>query len=390
MTDALGHVSNVTMAQTGGYPQTVVDPNSVTRGYSWDARQRLVYDVVYTSAGNDVTYYNRDPTGELSQLFPPDGAYRNYTYDTAHRLTKITDPWSNYIQFTLDALSDTTQAEIESGSTVYKNHTATFDALGRTLTDVGGVGQTTTFTYDKDGNALTIKDGLSNTTTRVFDALNRLSKSTDANSGIVQWTYDAHNRPLTVEDQNSHTTSYVYNGFGDVIQQTSPDTGTTVYHYDNNGNLTSKTDAASVVTNQTFDKLDRVLTTSFPADSTLNVAYTYDQTGTGFSFGIGRLTSLTDQAGSLTRAYDERGNLLTEKRINSGNTYTTSYTYNPASRLLSTTYPDGTVVNFAYDPTGQVYTMSATPAGAGSATTIAPTINYFPFGPWNIFPTATA
>ena len=76
MTDALGHVSNVTMAQTGGYPQTVVDPNSVTRGYSWDARQRLVYDVVYTSAGNDVTYYNRDPTGEISQLFPPDGAYR--------------------------------------------------------------------------------------------------------------------------------------------------------------------------------------------------------------------------------------------------------------------------------------------------------------------------
>jgi len=59
--DALGHVTHVSMAQTGGYPQKVVDPNSVTRGYSWDARQRLVYDVLYTSAGNYTTYYNRDP-----------------------------------------------------------------------------------------------------------------------------------------------------------------------------------------------------------------------------------------------------------------------------------------------------------------------------------------
>jgi RHS repeat-associated protein len=381
ITDALGHVTNVTQAQTGGYPQTVVDPNNVTRIFSWDARQRLVYDVVDTSAGNYTTYFNLDPTGELSQIFLPDGTYRNYAYDAAHRMTKVTDPYSSYIQYSLDALGDATQAEIENGSTEYANHTATFDALGRKLTDVGGQGQTTTFTYDKDGNALTIKDGVGNTTTRVFDALNRLSKSTDANSGVAQWTYDAHNRPLTVEDQNSHTTSYVYNGFGDVIQQTSPDTGTTVYHYDNNGNLTSKTDAASVVTNQTFDKLDRVLTTSFPADSTLNVAYTYDQTGTGFSFGIGRLTSLTDQAGSLTRAYDERGNLLTEKRVNSGTTYTTSYTYNQASRIISTTYPDGTLVGFGYDGPGTVYIMAVTPAGSSTQTMIAPNINHFPFGP---------
>jgi len=381
ITDALGHVSNVTSAQTGGYPQTVVDPNSVTRIYSWDARQRLAYDAVYTSGGNYVTYYNNDPTGELTAIYPPDGAYRTFAYDNAHRLIKVTDPYSSFVSYTLDALGDSTQAQTANGSTVYKNHTATFDALGRKLTDVGGMSQTTTFTYDKNGNALTIKDGLGNTTTRVFDALNRLSTSTDANSGVAQLTYDAHDRPLTVQDQNSHTTSYVYDGFGDVIQVTSPDTGTTVYHYDNNGNLMSRTDALGVVVNQTFDKLDRVLTTTYPADSAENVAYTYDQTGTGFSFGIGRLTSVTDAAGTLTRAYDERGNLLTEKRVNGGSTYTTSYTYNPSSRILSTTYPDGSVVKFAYDGPGKVYVMGATPAGAGSQTLIAPNINHFPFGP---------
>jgi RHS repeat-associated protein len=382
-TDALGHATNITSVTGGGYPETIVDPNSVTTTLTYDARQRLLTSSVSTSGGARTTTFTVDPTGEITKLNPPDNTYRTYTYDTAHRLTKITDPYSDYIQYTLDALSDTTQAEIESGPTEYKNHTATFDALGRALTDVGGQGQTTTFTYDADGNALTIKDGVGNTTTRVFDALNRLSKSTDANSGVAQWTYDAHDRPLTGEDQNSHTTSYVYNGFGDVIQQTSPDTGTTVYHYDNNGNLTSKTDALGIVTNQLFDKLDRVLYTTYPADPSETAYFNYDQTGTGYSFGIGRLTSVQDPIGTLTRAYDERGNLLTEKRTNVGatSTWTTSYTYNPASRTLSTTYPDGTVVNFAYDGPGRVYLMSATPAGASSATTIAPNINHFPFGP---------
>jgi RHS repeat-associated protein len=383
ITDALGHETNITSVTGGGYPETIVDPNSVTTTLTYDARQRLLTSSVSTSGGARTTTFTVDPTGEITKWNPPDNTYRTYTYDTAHRLTKITDPYSDYIQYTLDALSDTTQAEIESGPTEYKNHTATFDALGRTLTDVGGQGQTTTFTYDKDGNALTIKDGVGNTTTRVFDALNRLSKSTDANSGVAQWTYDAHDRPLTVEDQNSHTTSYVYNGFGDVIQQTSPDTGTTVYHFDNNSNLTSKTDALGIVTNQLIDKLDRVLYTTYPADPSETAYFNYDQTGTGYSFGIGRLTSVQDPIGTLTRAYDERGNLLTEKRTNVGatSTWTTSYTYNPASRTLSTTYPDGTVVNFAYDGPGRVYLMSATPAGASSATTIAPNINHFPFGP---------
>jgi RHS repeat-associated protein len=383
ITDALGHVTNITSVTGGGYPETIVDPNSVTTTLTYDARQRLLTSSVSTSGGARTTTFTVDPTGEITKWNPPDNTYRAFAYDTAHRLTKITDPYSDYIQYTLDALSDTTQAEIESGPTEYKNHTATFDALGRTLTDVGGQGQTTTFTYDADGNALTIKDGVGNTTTRVFDALNRLSKSTDANSGVGQWTYDAHDRPLTVEDQNSHTTTYVYNGFGDVIQQTSPDTGTTVYHFDNNSNLTSKTDALGIVTNQLIDKLDRVLYTTYPADPSETAYFNYDQTGTGYSFGIGRLTSVQDPIGTLTRAYDERGNLLTEKRVNVGTTYTTSYTYNPASRILSTTYPDGTVVNFAYDGPGRVYLMSATPAGASSATTIAPNINHLPFGPLN-------
>ncbi len=74
-----------------------------------------------------------------------------------------------------------------------------------------------------------------------------------------------------------------------MIQRTSPDTGTTVYHYDSDGNLTKKMDALGVVTDYTYDAIDRMLTTTYPAHTSENVAYTYDQTGTGFSNGIGGL-----------------------------------------------------------------------------------------------------
>jgi RHS repeat-associated protein len=383
ITDALAHVTNITSHTVGGRPLTVVDPNGVTTTFTYDARQRLTSNAVGTSGGTLTTTLTVDPTGLISKITPPAGRWRVFNYDMAHRLTKITDRYNQYIQYTLDALGDTTQAQsFTSTPTLVKSHTATFDPLGRKLTDVGGQGQTTTFNYDKMGHPLTVYDGLNQSTQRSYDQLNRVKTRTDANLGVITPTYDAHDRVLSVQDQNGHTTSYVYNGFGDVIQETSPDRGTTVYHYDNNGNMTSKTDALGVITNQAFDKLDRVTYTTYPANPTMTSYYHYDETGTGFSFGIGRLTSVVDSVGTLTRKFDERGNLLSEKRVNGPNTYTTSYGYDSESKIISMTYPNGTVVNYSYDYPGTVYQVSATPAG-GTATTIATNVNHLPFGPLN-------
>jgi RHS repeat-associated protein len=205
---------------------------------------------------------------------------------------------------------------------------------------------------------------------------------TDANKGITGVAYDAHDRPTKVTDANGNSTLFVFDGFGDAIQQTSPDSGITVYHYDSDGNLTSKTDALGIVTNRTFDALDRVLTTTYPADTTKNLSYTYDQTGTAYGFGVGRLTSVKDAAGSLIRSYDERGNLLEETRVNGTKTLTTAYTYDPASRMASMTYPDGTVVRYSRDLMGQIAGASAVLPG-GSATTLLSGATHLPFGPMN-------
>ena len=168
------------------------------------------------------------------------------------------------------------------------------------LTDVGGASQTTTYGYDNNSNATSITDPLSAISpTRTFDALNRLTNITDAASRPRAVTYDAHNRPLTVTDPKGNATSYVYDGWGDMIQQTSPDSGTTVFYYDPDCNRHDQEGRDGIkYTSATYDALDRPLTRTYPADSSLNVAFTYDQSGHGD--GIGHLTSLTDQAGSLS------------------------------------------------------------------------------------------
>ena len=381
-TDAKGHVTNITSHTGGGLPETIVDPNGVTTTLTYSPRLWLTSSTVSGTSGTYKTTWAYDAAGNLTQTILPDNSYLANTFDSDHRLIKVSDTLGNYTSYTLDALGDRTQTSIyaKGGTSPTWQREDTFDALGRLLVDTQGVGQSTTKTYDPNGNVLAATDGLGHTTTMTYDALNRLSTSTDANSGVTAPGYDAHDRIVSVKDANANVTSYIRNGFGDVIRQTSPDSGTSVFQYDADANLIKKADALGVVTNQTFDVIDRILTTSYPADTAEDVAYTYDQTGTGFSFGIGKLTSVTDAAGSLTRAYEERGNLLAETRVIGTTTLTTGYTYDGANRIASMTYPDSTLVNYQYDAAGYVSTVTAKPAGSSSTTTIA-SIRHQPFGP---------
>lgn len=384
ITDAKGHVTNIASHTPGGYPETIVDPNGVTTTLTYSPRLWLMSRTVDGGTGQYQTSWSYDAAGNLIQTTMPDGSYLANQYDNAHRLVQVTNALGDYISYTLDALGDRTQTAVYAvnGASPVWQRTNTFDALGRLLVDTEGAGQSKTLTYDPNGNTLSITDGLNHTTTKTYDALNRPISTTDARGGVTTVSYDEHNRVVSVKDANGNQTSYVRNGFGDVIQQASPDSGTTVYQYDGDANLTQKADALGIVLNQTFDSLDRVLTTTYPADTAENVSYTYDQNGAGFSFGVGRLTSVTDAAGTMSRSYDERGNLQSETRINGTNTLTTGYTYDGANRVASIAYPDGTVVNYQRDAAGYVSSVTAKPSGSSTTTTIA-TIHHQPFGPMN-------
>jgi len=301
ITDPKGHVTQISSHTGGGLPLTIKDANSVTTTLTYSPRMWKTSSTVSGTSGTYKTTWTYDSAGNLTETTLPDNSSITNAYDDAHRPVKITDADGNYTSYTLDANGDRTETDVyNSSGTPTMKRKATYDALGRVLTETGGGGESVAKTYDANGNVLTITDGLGNKTTNTYDALNRLVTSTDANSGVTTRTYDSADRILSVTDADKNAATFTRDGFGEVIQQVSPDSGTTVYHYDSDGNLTSKTDALSIVTNQTFDSLDRILTTVFPASSAENVTYTYDQTGTGYAFGVGRLTSVKDAAGTLT------------------------------------------------------------------------------------------
>jgi RHS repeat-associated protein len=381
VTNALGQATKITAHTGGGLPETIVDPNGVTTNLTYNARQWLLTSVLSTTAGPLTTTLSYDAAGNLVKTTLPDGSALTNSYDTAHRLTAVTDLFNQSASFTLDANGDRTETDLlNSASAAQRKHFDSFDALGRMLKDIGGVGQTTAYAYDANGNALTVTDPLARVTQQAFDPLNRRIRTIDAAGGITKIVYDPHDRPVTVVDPNSGSTTFVYDGFGDVIQRISPDTGKTVYRYDLAGNLTQSVDARGAIANYTYDALNRVVTTTYPADAAENVAYSYDQSGHGF--GIGRLTSVTDAAGSLSRSYDERGNMLTEKRIHGAATMLTSNTYDAASRVASISYPSGWKVTYTRDLMGRISATKATAPG-GVTQTIASAIGYQPFGPVN-------
>ena len=220
------------------------DPNGIETDYAWTTREWLSSSTLYISAGNLVTSYDYNSAGNLTKTTLPDGSYISRAYNDAHWVTTITNALSESQGITYDSAGDVTQTLWKNASgTTKRQHTATFDALGRMLTDVGGVSQTTSYTYDSDGNVQTITDPNGNISYRSVDALNRLTRTKDAEQNISTITYDSHGRVLTFTDPKSNVTSYVYDGFGDRIQQASPDSGTTVYYYDPDSNVTETLDA---------------------------------------------------------------------------------------------------------------------------------------------------
>jgi RHS repeat-associated protein len=392
ITDALSHVTTINTSTPGGLPTKITDPNSVVTTYTYDGRQRLLTKTVDTSGGNYTTTNTYDSAGNLTQIKIPDATHSDYTYDNAHRLTKVTNANSEYVSYTLDAMGGRTEEDIyNSSSTRTRKHTRTFDALERMLTDVGwkdsSTALTTTYAYDAQGNATSITDRRGHATGQSFDALNRLHQVTDRLSHTTTTVYDDHDRVTSVTDPNSHATSYTREGFGYPIQIVSPDSGTTVYHYDLAGNMTKKVDGASVETDATYDKLDRELTRTFPADTTRNISKTYDQTGGTFGYGdgVGHLTSMTDNAGTMNRQFEERGNVVHHQRLNGTAQIDTYAYYDQNNRNWAYVNPDQWAIEIGRDNAGQVTSLSSHQQSGTwvwtGFTNVVSSVTHFPFGP---------
>lgn len=249
------------------------------------------------------------------------------------------------------------------------------------------------YEYDAEGSVTkTVQapgvTGFGFTTTGSYDSLNRLKEVIDAKSGKTQMGYDSMDRPTQVTDPRNLITKYNRNGFGNVTSVVSPDTGTANQTYDANWNLKTRTDSRGVLSTYSYDALNRVTSIVYTKSglSSITQNFAFDQTGTGFAYGIGRLTSLTYPQGYRRFVYNPYGEVVSDvqrfKAATGANTTdiekTVGYTFLNGD-MSSITYPSGRKLTFTLDR-GRVTAISLAKDATSTATPLINNIKYFPFG----------
>ncbi|AYF89902.1 DUF4329 domain-containing protein [Pseudomonas sp. DY-1] len=380
VTNALGHITQLSNFDAQGHPQTITDANGVvtTLTYSWQGWLTSI------STAGSTTSFEHNAVGQIIKLTRGDGSWLAYTYDGARRLTAISNNLGEQVEYDLDAMGNRTAQRIKDPSNnLTQQQQWVYDELGRLLRAVGAAGQTSRYQYDLNNNPTGHTNPRNFSHTSSFDALDRLISSADPLNGVTTLGYDAQDNLTEVKDPRGATTRYVYDGLGNLTQQISPDSGTTTYEHDAAGNVTQRTDARGLVTTYSYDALNRLTGRQYPAKPALNVQYHYDMTADG-NYGISRLTAVQDASGVLGYHYDAQGNLTEQIRsvaVNGVDQYESlGFAYDGARQLSQIDYPVGFSVLYERNAAGQVSEVQLV-VGTNPPATFASNLSYLPFGP---------
>ena len=94
----------------------------------------------------------------------------------------------------------------------------------------------------------------------------------------------------------------------------------------------------------------------------MEVTWGYDDPTAG-RFGLGRVTSVSDQSGDLELDYDERGRTVPMRRtLDFDSTQREEETtHDEEDRLLTHEHPEGTVASYEYTDRGLLYAVELLP-----------------------------
>ncbi len=373
-----------------------------------------------TSANGKTTTYTYElPMKRLSVVIRPDTATTNYSYDDAQRVVTVDlpldgtnkirqvtrfdplgRPFQNEVTSTAGGDCSATKVEFDNMGRPYRQSnpftcsygptywtTTAFDPLGRATSVTAPDNAATTYIYSgASGSTLTATDPAGKQRKSETDALGRLRKvwEPDVNAGnaLTQETTNDYNvlGLLTQVTQGVQTRTYTYDDLGRVLTVAVPETKHLgvqqfqSYQYNAFKLVTQKTDARGIITNYTYDSLNRLQTVSYNVGATgvppaPSVTYTYGtdpaQNNKGRLVSVFSDAALTADDVTETFTYDLLGRATQVAKNIAGITYTVGYAYNLAGETTSITYPSGRVVTQSYDSHGRFQGIS-TPAYTGN------------------------
>jgi RHS repeat-associated protein len=343
ITNAAGHVTQITAYDAHGRPLSTTDPNGLVTTLTYDPRGRLTSRQV----GVELTAYVYDGVGQLTKVTLSDSSFVQYIYDAAHRLIQLNDGLGNKIVYTLDGMGNRVgESAYDPANNLARTRSRVYNTLNQLYQDLGAQSQTTAYAYDGNFNLTSTTDPLTHQTTNSYDALNRLLQVVDPGSGITKYAYDAANNLTQVTDANTNATTYTYDGLNNLITQVSSDTGMTTNTYDAAGNVLTKTDARGATATYTYDNLNRATQVVYSKSGNPDETHTFT-----YDVGAnakGRLTQVTDPAATTAWIYSSQGRVASKSQTVGSVTRSVSYGYNSAGQLATVTTPSGQQLGYSY------------------------------------------
>ncbi|MEC9070760.1 MAG: hypothetical protein VX938_00215, partial [Myxococcota bacterium] len=173
-------------------------------------------------------------------------------YDSANRLSRITDAAGNQVERVYDpnsnvvSLVETERSDLGAGDEVYTSHYA-HDALDRLVSVTNNVGSTWTRAYDSLDNLVLSVDALLREVRYDYDGLGRpLATRRDLGGGaelVTSQAWDDSSRVTSRTDDNLNTTSYTYDALDRLTRETFADGTSRAWDYDVHHDAISGSDA---------------------------------------------------------------------------------------------------------------------------------------------------
>ncbi len=420
--DAGGQTIDVTYNSSGQITQeTFSDPTQYTYTYNTHG------DLLTATDSTGTTTFTYDPnTDMLTGVAYSNGTYLAFSYNAAGQRTQMVDQSGFVTNYHYDSAGRLSGLTDGSGNIIV---TYTYDAAGRLSSKVNGNGTSTTYAYDAAGHILQLinfaADGttvdsrfdytyntlglpatqttLDGTWTYTYDGDQRLTHAVFASNNPattpnqdLAYTYDAAgNRtstiingvttPYTVNNMNQYTNvggvAYIYDAAGHLTSD-----GTNTYTYGPTGQLAGITGGA-VTASFVYNALGQQITSTSNGQTTQNIVDpgglggivgTLDGSGDVIShmtYGLGLVGAVngsgTDAADASYYDFDASGS--TADITDTGGTVVDQYNYSPFGEVSP-------VVSNAPNNALYLGQWSATGTITGTGDTI---VDFGPVGPYS-------
>jgi RHS repeat-associated protein len=359
--DAAGRAGSLTLPDgsaiqytydANGNIATITPPGRPAHSFTYtptDLVEKYVPPAV-TGSGTNQTQYTYNLDGQLTGVERPDGVTISLGYDTAGRLSTITQPRGTttltYASGNVKTITAPDGAVLTYGydgslptdttwtGTVAGTIHRTYDTSFRLVSDTVGNGPAVTYQYDRD--------------------------SLLAQAGALTLARDPQNGRLTGSTLGSANDSLNYDSLGEVKQYQAAFGGTSLfsvqYTRDDLGRITQKTetiDGATHTYGYSYDGDGRL--TDVKLDGVLTSHYAYDANGNRLSDTV--------PGGTVTGTYDDQDRLLTygtasytytangdlKSKTDTATGQTTTYTYDALGNLTAVKLPDGRQIEYLID-----------------------------------------